>query len=116
MPIAANTVVVAKTHPNRTYWCKPFSSADVTANETILAKPTTGSLYLEAISFMVDVASAGDTVTINDDNTAILGPIAFNIEGAYSKRFLRELKLSGALKIDQSALAPISGVAEGYTV
>lgn len=102
----------------KTYWCASMYSndADTTGNLIVKAAPAAGNLYLEHIMIICD-QDAG-TITINDATTPIFGPYemtATEYGGFIDIRLIRAVKLTGALRVDAGANAPINVIAEGFT-
>lgn len=116
MGTLAELAVAVSDNTNRSYFCAVGSDTNVTANDTVKAKPTDGEIYLESVTVDMNPASAGDTFTVNDDDAAIIGPISVASSGPCTYQFLRPIKLTANLKIDQSVAAPITVIAEGFTV
>lgn len=114
-----NAVTVAKTHPQKTYWCASMFSndADTQTNLVVKAAPTTGNLYLEHIMIICDQDAT--TILINDGTTAMFGPYemtATEYGGVIDIKLLRAVKLAGALQVDAGANGVINVIAEGFTI
>lgn len=117
MAITAN-VTLTSNSPNkrRDYWCASVYSADVSGTEVVKAAPATGNLYLESIDIVSDADAV--TITLLDAAAILIGPMeisATETSGQIRFKFIRPLKLTGALNIDQGTASPITVVAQGYS-
>ena len=115
MAVTANVATVGKV-PVRGYWIASVYSADASGTEVIKAAPSSGNLYLEHLKIIVDADVT--TVTILDAAAILIGPFEVTTAetgGEYTFKFLRPLKITGALNVDTGAAAPICIVAQGFS-
>ena len=98
-------------------------TGDLSACETIVAAPATGSLYLTQI--VINCATAAQTVTVGAGETAssvtapVIGPITFGAEGNfYTATFLVPIKIAAttAITADASGAGVVQIFAAGYTI
>lgn len=114
-----NSITMAlKKKGKKEYWCASMYSndADPSGNLTVKAAPTTGNLFVDHILVVCDQDAS--TISINDDATPIFGPYemtATEYGGFIDIVLKRSIMLTGSLKIDAGANAPINVLAEGYT-
>jgi len=102
----------------KTYWIASMYSndADTTGNLIIKADPAAGNLFLEQLTVLADADCA--SWTLNDDTTAIIGPVELittELSHYTTLKFIRPIKISGALRIDASTNGVLNVIAEGYT-
>ncbi|KKK77263.1 hypothetical protein LCGC14_2855370 [marine sediment metagenome] len=116
MGVTANATVVGKHKGPRTYWCASIYSVDASGIEVVKAAPPTGNLYLEALDIITDADAV--TITLLDVAAILIGPFEITTaetSGHISLKFIRPLKLTGALNVDQGTGAPITILAQGYS-
>ena len=117
MAITANVTTVDKGGPQRLPWCASVYSADVSDTEEVKAAPASGNLFLEQLDILCDADSA--TITFLDAAAILIGPFEITsaeMNGHTKLCFIRPLKLTGALNIDQGTGGPMCVIAQGYTV
>ena len=102
MGVTANTMIVGSSSRNKLYWSASVYSGDASGTEVIKAAPSSGNLYLESLKILVDADCV--TILIYDGVDILIGPFevsAGETGGVYTFDFLRPIKLTGALQIDQ---------------
>jgi|TARA_Y100000034_G_scaffold118202_2_gene158637 hypothetical protein len=103
---------------SKTHWLVNFMTSDSTGNEIIRADPGSGAQLV--LSWILINYPFADTVVLNEDTTAILGP--FTMTATSPPLFLDfrdrpyPLAFNTALQIDTGGANVITGVAAGFTV
>lgn len=101
-------------------WVASFNNNDVDSTGNLIVKtaPSSGNLYLIHVMIFADADCV--SWTLNDNATAILGPVELSATGEMSHytdiRFEHPIKLTSSLNIDVDTNAIINVLAEGYTV
>lgn len=116
MAITVTTLVTREPGAAGVPFCLAADSGDATGNETILADATNKSHWVEAIH--VDYpAGTNKWFRINNDTTAVIGPIDLIATGntSWYHKFLRPVEFTGAINIDAEAATSIHVIIEGYT-
>lgn len=116
MAVTANTMNVGADRGDKIYWAASVYSADASGTEVVKAAPATGNLYLEYLTVITDADAV--TITILDVAAILIGPFEISTNetgGQYTFNFIRPIKLTGALNVDQGTGAPITIVAQGYS-
>ena len=102
----------------KTHWIVNFQSADATGNEIIRADPGAGAQLI--LSWILINYPFADTVVLNEDTTAILGPFTMTATSPPLVLDFRDapypLAFNTALQIDTGGGNIITGVAVGFTV
>ena len=99
----------------KTPWIADGYCADVSTAQELKAAPSSGNLYLEALSIDCETLATTETLTVYDAANIIFGPMQVGGFGGWEVSLLRPIKLAGALNIKTSAAAPIHCLAEGFT-
>ncbi len=116
MAVTVNATTVGVGDTQKVSWVASIYSADASNTEIVKVAPATGNLYLEAIDIITDADAV--TITLLDVAAILIGPFEITtaeMSGHIHLKFIRPLKLTGTLNIDQGTGAPITVIAQGYS-